>query len=181
MNIKKKSRKNIVLIGILVAAILLGGFVIFAHLNRNTTPVQEAPTTDSDPTIDVPASTGLTPAEEDTKEQYVDSVTEEAPSVPDSSTASSAAINISASQKDNSVVISTQITTIGDGSCTLSVTNGAAKYTDTADVIYQPSYSTCAGFTVPVAELGTGTWTISVSAKGLEGTTIEKSTNLKVA
>lgn len=74
---------------------------------------------------------------------------------------------------DSSVTIYTQLKDYSDGTCTLTVTNGSQTNTQTAPVMYQPQYATCAGFSVPVGNLGTGTWTITLSVIS-GGTTIDK-------
>lgn len=69
---------------------------------------------------------------------------------------------------DETVVVSTRLGTIPDGTCTLTVKNGEKQDVQTADVIYQPMYSTCAGFSVPVSKLGNGTWdlVLEVESRG---------------
>lgn len=71
------------------------------------------------------------------------------------------------------VVVSTKLGTVPDGTCTLTVTNGEKQNTQTADVIYQPTYSMCAGFSVPISKLGSGTWNMAlkVDTRGRQLTT----------
>lgn len=76
---------------------------------------------------------------------------------------SSDAITISASKTDSeNVTITTKLKGYSDGSCRLLVNNGSSSLTMDAQVIYQSDYSICAGFTVPVSKLGTGTWNIQL-------------------
>lgn len=73
-------------------------------------------------------------------------------------------IDLSAHQaSDNTVTVIAKLAGYGSGTCKLSVSNGTHSITQQADVIYQPEYSSCAGFSVPVDQLGTGTWDITVS------------------
>lgn len=83
--------------------------------------------------------------------------------------------NISLStQSDGSVVtILTKLDSVSSGTCSLTITNKGKTYTDTANVIYQPEYSSCAGFTVKKDLLGNGTWLIKISIK-TPSSTIEK-------
>lgn len=66
----------------------------------------------------------------------------------------------SAEQSSNKdVVIKTQLYGIGWQKCTLTLTLGDKKVVKTADTLYQASFSTCLGFSVPYSDLGAvGTW-----------------------
>ncbi len=89
-------------------------------------------------------------------------------------------ITVNATQKDSSrVVVSTELVGYSDGSCELTVTNGTSHTSQTAQVIYAPNFSTCAGFTVPVSSLGAGTWNISLAVTS-GGITNTKSLNVGV-
>jgi hypothetical protein len=50
------------------------------------------------------------------------------------------------------------------GTCTLTMSNQAnsSPITKTADVQAQASITTCKGFTIPLSDISTGTWTITV-------------------
>lgn len=72
-------------------------------------------------------------------------------------------ITLTPSISDNQVVITTKLVGYSDGTCSLTVTNGTRVNSQNADVIYAPSYSTCAGFTVPISDLGVGDWNIELS------------------
>ena len=88
-------------------------------------------------------------------------------------------IELSARQEsDNSVTVLTKLSNVASGTCTLTITNGSADYTDTAQVIYQPSFSSCAGFTVERNGLGPGEWSIKLSVT--TDTTLEKTIIYKV-
>ena len=60
------------------------------------------------------------------------------------------------------------------GKCSLTVAANGKKVAQNADIIYQPEYSTCAGFSVPVSSVGGGQWTISLSVTPLNGKPITK-------
>jgi hypothetical protein len=83
-------------------------------------------------------------------------------------------------ESDGSVTIIAKIQNVGSGTCALTITNGAKTYSDSADVIYQPDYSSCAGFTIAKEKLGAGTWTINLTVTA-KGKTYNQSTNLKVS
>lgn len=81
-------------------------------------------------------------------------------------------IKISTSQNGGTVTISTQLYGYSDGTCNLVVTNASKSFSSTANVIYQSQFSTCAGFTIPVSQLGSGNWNIqlSVTSQGVTNT-----------
>ncbi len=51
---------------------------------------------------------------------------------------------------------------VNTGSCKLTLTSGSRTVTRSVEIIQNPSSSTCAGFDVPVAELGQGQWSIQI-------------------
>lgn len=105
---------------------------------------------------------------EKTKNTDNPGVTIPTPSSPDT-------IDLSASKTDASTVtIFTKLKDYASGNCELTVTSGAKSYSTTAQILYQPEYSSCAGFSVPVSELNTGTWTIKLTATPTGGTPITK-------
>lgn len=88
-------------------------------------------------------------------------------------------ITISPEQQSNQVSITTKLAGYSDGSCTLTITNGAKNTSQTASVIYAPDFSTCAGFTIPVSTLGAGSWSINLAVTS-GGITTTKSTTFTV-
>lgn len=84
-------------------------------------------------------------------------------------TPSSGKVDMSTKQESNgTVTVFTEITGYGDGTCNLTVTNGTRTTTQSANVVYQSEYSSCAGFSVPISSVGTGTWslTLTVTSNG---------------
>lgn len=72
-------------------------------------------------------------------------------------------ITLSATQTDNEVTITTKLVGYSDGECALVVGSDNGSLTRNAEIIYQPEFSTCAGFSIDTAELGKGTWNISLT------------------
>jgi len=72
-------------------------------------------------------------------------------------------IVISSTKSGDNIIISTQLKNYSDGECDLLIENGTNSYSRSVPVIYQPSFSTCAGFSVAKSELGSGTWSILLS------------------
>lgn len=71
-------------------------------------------------------------------------------------------------EADGSVTILTELKNYSDGTCNLTITNGIAKYTSTAAVLFQDTFSMCEGFSVPSNAVPSGTWqiTLAVTSKG---------------
>ena len=88
-------------------------------------------------------------------------------------------IQISARQENGSVTISSKLIGYSDGDCSLMVTNGPQSVTRSAAVLYASQFSTCAGFTIPVSDVGAGSWSIKLSVTS-GGQTIDKLTSLEV-
>jgi len=65
-----------------------------------------------------------------------------------------------------SIVIKTRLDGSGWQSCTITASKaGSTDVVKTADVLYQSSFSTCLGFTIPAEELDSpGQWTLKLSA-----------------
>ena len=65
-------------------------------------------------------------------------------------------------ETNNTVTVTTKLYKYSDGICNLAVTNGGRNITQSAPVIFQPEYSSCAGFSVNISTLGTGTWKVGL-------------------
>ena len=85
-------------------------------------------------------------------------------------------ISISSTESVDNIIISTQLKNYSDGECNISITNGARSYNQSVPVIYQASFSTCAGFSVAKSELGSGVWSISLSVTSNGQTNTQTST-----
>lgn len=105
---------------------------------------------------------------------------ETAQPTPDPTPPESSSIELSAQQEGStSVTIFTKLHAITSGSCSITVTNGSASTTQTAMVIYQPEYSSCAGFSIPISGLGAGTWQVNLKVDS-NGTSATKSLSFEV-
>jgi hypothetical protein len=99
---------------------------------------------------------------------------------PTSQPSDDTSISLSARQEsNNSVTVVTKLYGYSSGSCQLQVTNGDQTESQSAEVIYQSQYSTCAGFSVPTGKLGAGTWNIKLTTTS-EGLVKTKSISFKV-
>lgn len=96
-----------------------------------------------------------------------------------SSAAPSATLELNAKQEDSSVTVLTKMQNVASGTCALTVNNGSNTVTQNAKIIYQPEFSSCAGFSIPIAGTGPGTWAIKILATTNNGS-IEQATTIEV-
>ncbi len=155
----KKSFLNKVILAVVVGLLVVVG--VYAYKNR----YKEKPQTGSQygPTMEQQKQEADINAQ--AKKQAIEngngsSQGTETPATPNSS----ANITLSAQKEsNNTVTIFTKLAKISNGTCELAVTNGTKQTSQTAEVIYQSEYSSCAGFSVPVESIGLGIWTIKLT------------------
>lgn len=116
----------------------------------------------------------------ESKQQYLDKAKSQSQTQPPPPAATSTSLNLTPSQSGTTVTILTKIQGVSSGSCTLTITNDSKSTEQTAQIIYQPEFSSCAGFSVPVGSLGAGTWNIAVKVTPGTGEVVEQSTSLEV-
>lgn len=88
--------------------------------------------------------------------------------------------DLSAKQESNgTVTVFTKLYGYSTGICKLDVTNGTKSTSQTAEAMYQPEYATCAGFSVPISSLGSGSWLIKLSVTN-DGVTKDKTITYEV-
>ncbi|MGV9002170.1 MAG: hypothetical protein ACOH18_04445 [Candidatus Saccharimonadaceae bacterium] len=160
---QNKNRKTLLILAILLL-VVLGTVAVYAITRPSTQGPTEQQKTEQNTT------------QNNEKQQYI-----EATNNPDNEPkpapvpSSSDTISISANKAEgNSVTIITQLDGYASGSCELVITNGAKTYTATVSILYQPEHSTCAGYSVPIASLGNGTWHIKLSVTPSNGTSVVK-------
>lgn len=112
--------------------------------------------------------------DDETKKQYIE---QEAPEQSKQDPESN--VKVTASRSDDLVIIYSKLKNFAAGECKLSITNGNNQYSLSAPIIYQPDFSSCAGFSVPVDKLGAGEWGISITAS-YNGIVETDSTSLEV-
>lgn len=140
---------------------------------------QDSPHAQSGPTEDEKKLTNQADAE--AKQNLIEKGGQ-SPSPPTTQPASSTntALELSAQQEDNEkVTIFTKLINFYSGTCELTVTNGAKTHTQNARIYYQSEFSSCAGFSVPVNELGMGNWSIQLNVIA-NGNTMTKKIQFEV-
>jgi len=97
------------------------------------------------------------------------------PSVPPTTS-----IELTAQQEpNNSVTVFTKLSGYSDGSCELTSSNGSKTNNQSAKVIYQAEFSSCAGFSVPIDTIGKGIWSLKLAVT-TNGTTATKTISYEV-
>lgn len=89
-------------------------------------------------------------------------------------------IELRAETAGQAVTIYTKLAHASSGTCSLRIRNGEREQQQTAAIIYQPEFSSCAGFSIPVAPLGQGQWQIELTVT-TDGATLTKTITHKVA
>ncbi len=87
-------------------------------------------------------------------------------------------LSIEAKQEGAAVVVLTKIKGVASGTCNLSVTMGGLSISESSQIIYQPEFSSCAGFSIPINKLGSGSWVIKLTVN--ENPNLVKETSLAV-
>lgn len=90
------------------------------------------------------------------------------------------AITSAEQDADRQLVVKTELAGSGWNKCTLMLKHNNQTITKEADVLYQPSFSTCMGFAVGASELADGEWNLTLTASKTDGTTATatKTTNV---
>lgn len=153
---KQLSRKWLAAI-VILALIIAGAFYALNRHSVNTSP--SAPNTSQQKKT-------LADSNATDKKEFVEN-SNPAPAINNdqgTSSSPSAIIDLSARQETNdTVTVFTKLNSNTQGSCALTITNGSKTSTHTVNIIYQPEFSTCAGFSVPISELGAGIWNINLA------------------
>jgi hypothetical protein len=169
-SIKKLSRNQLLILLFVVVLITLAAL----ELSHRTNFFGKEP-------IKVVPQDGLT--EDQTKERVAADLENKQRSVEQDSGASASPTNkdieLSGKQEaDGTITVFTKLYGYTSGSCELKISNGGESYQQTAEIVYQPEYSSCAGFSIPISELGPGEWNITLTLSGAQ--TASKSLILKV-
>lgn len=174
---RKSSQKKVWLVILATLLVLVLVFVVLEKTNAiNLFGADSNDTNSTGPTTEEIAKEEQ--ANADAKQDYLDDTYKD--DTPAPTPANDPSLTLTAKQEGSSVTILTKIQSLAEGNCTLTVTNGAKSATQEAAVIYQPEFSSCAGFGVPVSSLGSGTWNIKLTVTPTGGTAISKSTTLEV-
>lgn len=161
MKISTKKRSKTPLIITLAILVIIAGVIIyyFAVLARSPSDTSKT-TSPTAPTAQEAADQARVDSKN--KQDFLDNQTKEdkdsAP--PGGDTASS--LELSAKTDNDAVIISTNLSSIPSGTCTLTITGGSTPVVKTAPVIYATEYSSCAGFSIKKSEVNATKWTLKL-------------------
>lgn len=158
MKLPRKNRSKLPIIAWTAITVLLlgvGGYYAFSMLQK---PSNDAPASSS---IDAePATNDQSSAGSDIKKQALEQDTASS----DSTDTTDVTVEILPPTKNTDTVrIQATIQAVSNtGTCTLTLTKDDSVKTYSAGVQALSSYSTCKGFTVPLSDLSSGTWAITI-------------------
>ncbi|OYW44654.1 hypothetical protein B7Z28_00015, partial [Candidatus Saccharibacteria bacterium 32-45-3] len=78
-------------------------------------------------------------------------------------------LDVSAKSTQDTVIITTNLSSTSSGTCKLTITGGPATVTKSAQIIYSPEYSSCAGFSIAKSEISASTWIIKLDVSSPAG------------
>lgn len=177
----RSSKRRNLIIALSLLVVLVGAGTAFALTRQSQQPTSSPPASDSTPD----ETSNPTRSEEESKQdaankqEFLDNQTKQPPAQP-KPTPTADTISVSAKNDGSSVTVITKLPSVNLGTCTLTITNGSKTINKTADVIYAPEYSTCAGFSVAKSEAGTGTWIIKLSVASPGSAQLTKTIKLNV-
>ncbi len=174
----KQKKKNIKKLPLIFGGILLAVAVLFTllELTHVIDFVHRAKAPITDPAAIEQQSAAK--VESDKKKDLIEHPTSTSGSPGPSPTTMT--IDLSArSESNGTITVLTKLFGVSNGSCSLDINNNGKHSRQTVDVIYQSEYSSCAGFSVPVSDIGSGDWTITLTVNS-NGQVYNKSINFQV-
>lgn len=98
--------------------------------------------------------------EQKQKKSFIEADNSVAPSTSDTKSS----VELTARQELNgNITVLAKLYGISEGDCSLTITNGSKTYSKVVPIIYQPDFSSCAGYSVQKDELGAGEWSIKLT------------------
>jgi flagellar basal body-associated protein FliL len=186
----KNKSKKIILIVIAAVVLLIAAGLAYVYLfngnllgwkkSSNESSINYQPPTDSQKSAgeETKANSVNDSQSNSTKQDPGDTPATPPTTQPDGT--SKVEVSITAANQNGSVfqLRSIILAVVNTGTCSLTLTKGAAVVTKTAPVQASANSATCQGFDVPVSELSAGTWQATVSFKNdtLSGTTSKQIT-----
>lgn len=177
---KKLSKKQILVATLAVAVAICGSVFSLDKIGViSIFPKETVPNISKDPTPQEKKSEEKN--NQDTKDSFLDtSKDDQKKSVENSKPApvpvNNSSIELSANKDGSNVTIIAKLKEQGysQGKCQITITANGKNYSQEAEIIYQPEYSTCAGFSIPISSVGNGSWDISLSVTPINSKSINK-------
>lgn len=168
MKITQKASKKVILITLAVILIIGGGLAYYVFgLNGSLFGWKYRQDVTSNNVDLSPPTQEQQQAGQDAKQSAVDKDQGKPSQNSDSPQVEEGTLNIaftSVWQNEAALQVRVQIDPlVSNGSCTLTLTKDGSTITKTAAVYAMASISTCQGFDVPISELSSGVWNLTVS------------------
>lgn len=172
---KDSKRSRLRLFTIVLAIVFIAAIVLFILEKMKITDFIKLPQSN----VEIEQKEAVKRYDEQKKQEFIEEkITPATPTTKPSS--DPGLIELSVSQSNNSVIALTKLSAVPSGLCTITINNGEKTFTDTAQVIYQPEFSSCAGFSIPTSKLGAGAWSITVKVTYESDKAITKTVGLDV-
>lgn len=169
-----KHKKQLKYAGIAILVLAIVGGSIFAYKQINRTHAQTPYT--SPINYDAPTQEEKQ-AGEDTKIDQIDH-NNQTPAPQPGANEKATITNFTQDSATKKVTVQTELTGGTYQTCTLTLSSGGEVITKTAEVIYQNSFSTCMGFTIPANDFPTGgIWTARLTVSKPDGSTTSSATS----
>lgn len=169
---KKSSKKNLAIIIVAVVVLIIGGLATYAFIAKigpfaEQTQNNNTSTPSSNDGIPTEEEKNPTNSPDKTPPQYEEPAKNEEQPKNNEQSDLAGIINYKAVSRGSLSIRVTIDERLESGTCTLTLTHATSgkKVTKSAAVVTNPSSSTCEGFDVPVSELGSGKWNITVAVK----------------
>lgn len=172
MRVKQnKSHKKAVVITIVAALLVAGGVFAYFTLwapNKSETDSSDKSKQNSqvDDAKDSDAKTNNTDTKNEVNGDENKTPVQYEGDDPNTSDTLTGVISYKSVVGSNLVIRTTINQLISSGTCNLTLSSGQKTVTRTANIMQNPSSSSCEGFDIPTSELGSGTWNINIKVTG---------------
>lgn len=168
---RNSSKKGLIISLLSILLIGIGAAAVYFLYYQPTKETQ---------TVDTPQTNTVTPQEDDKSHQdsndKQDFLDDQSNNNPDNTqptntgtSPTTATLSFSAKSTEDTVIITTNLSSTSSGTCKLTITGGPTTVTKSAQVIYSPEYSSCAGFSIAKSEINASTWTIKLDVSSPAG------------
>lgn len=190
MRVQRKSKKPYILIAIVIATVVAGLAWYYATSNSSTEDVQETSSQEKGRSVTSQENKGRDDSDLATDKNTGQSVEhereKELPQLyegdnANKSTDLTGVITTKSVTGGNLIIRNTINQLVGTGSCKLTLTSSGQTITRSVEIAQNPSSSTCAGFDIPVAEIGQGQWSIQIDiTSGDKRATLKDTVNIQL-
>ena len=162
---KKKMSKKVIIITLVVVTLAVasaGAYFLFSPNDEKDTikDSQSKETNSSTSTTEDQDTTSTNATEHEAEKDITPSYEGENTNTSQTLTG---VINYAGVANDILMIRTTINQALSSGTCRLALSNGSATVTRDSNIALNPSSSTCEGFDVPISELGSGNWTITIT------------------